>query len=403
MSKKQFEEQLRKKFEDYEMPVTPNLWMNVAKGMGSKSPLITTSYKWLIAGMIVGGGAIGTYLSLSHSSDSQAMLPHVSDSQNHSITRSEGAQKDGSSNPSFSESAINHSDDASPSDGRSNVLELNGKAANQLPQYPVKTEKGNADKENQIETSSFAAAKTHCVGAEVSFNSPSTADDVSFLWNFGDGSFSNESNPKHKYLNPGTYVVSLSVSGHKSAQINTMNMSETINILTTPKADFDWTFENIESGKPVVSIDNNSEAAVGFEWNFHDGKKSNEFKPIKSINTNGKFPISITAIHENGCKDTKIKYVSINDNSQLLAPVQTLAGEGFMPESLKDLKGSFVMSVYDNGKKIFETKTIKRPWTGIDANGRYHEVNKQYTWIIITKENNNGASNYYSGKVLLKP
>jgi PKD repeat protein len=403
MSEKQFEEQLRKKFEDYEMPVTPNLWMNVAKGMGSKSPLITTSYKWLIAGMIVGGGAIGTYLSLSHSSDSQAMLSHVSDSQNHSITRSEGAQKDGSSNPSYSESAINNSDDASPSDGLSNVLELNGKAANQLPQYPVNTDKGNADKENQIETSSFAAAKTHCVGAEVSFNSPSTADDVSFLWNFGDGSFSNESNPKHKYLNPGTYVVSLSVSGHKSAQINTMNMSETINILTTPKADFDWTFENIESGKPVVSIDNNSEAAVGFEWNFHDGKKSNEFKPNKSINTNGKFPISITAIHENGCKDTKIKYVSINDNSQLLAPAQTLAGEGFMPESLKDLKGSFVMSVYDNGKKIFETKTIKRPWTGIDANGRYHEVNKQYTWIIITKENNNGASNYYSGKVLLKP
>jgi hypothetical protein len=61
------------------------------------------------------------------------------------------------------------------------------------------------------------------------------------------------------------------------------------------------------------------------------------------------------------------------------------------------------MTIYDNGKKIFETKTFKRPWTGIDANGRYHEVNKQYTWIIITKENNNGASNYYSGNVLLKP
>jgi len=403
MSEKQFEEQLKKKFEDYEMPVTPNLWMNVAKGIGSKSPLITASYKWLIAGMIVGGGAIGTYLTLSHSSDSQAPLSNLSHSRNHSITNPEGDQKDGTSNPSNTESTLNNSFDATTSNGRSNATDLNGKAADQLPQYPINTEKGNANKENQIETSSFSAAKTHCVGAEVSFNSPSTADDVSFLWNFGDGSFSNESNPKHKYLNPGTYVVSLSVSGHKSAQINTMNMSETINILTTPKADFDWTFENIESGKPVVSIDNNSEAAVGFEWNFHDGKKSNEFKPNKAINANGKFPISITAIHENGCKDTKIKYVSINDNSQLLAPAQTLAGEGFMPESLKDSKGSFVMSVYDNGKKIFETKTIKRPWTGIDANGRYHEVNKQYTWIIITKENNNGASNYYSGKVLLKP
>lgn len=400
MSKKQFEEQLRKKFEDYEMPVTPNLWMNVAKGISSKSPVITASYKWLIAGMIVGGGAIGAYLSLSHSSDSPAPQSSISDNQNQSINQPELDHKNGTSN---TDSALNNSFISPSSNDPSKAADLNGKTGDQMPQYPINAEKGNANKENQIETSSFSAAKTHCVGAEVSFNSPSTGDDVSFLWNFGDGSFSNESNPKHKYLKPGTYVVSLSVSGHKSAQINTMNMSETINILTTPKADFDWTFENIESGKPVVSIDNNSEAAVGFEWNFHDGKKSNEFKPNKAINANGKFPISITAIHENGCKDTKIKYVSINDNSQLLAPAQTLAGEGFMPESLKDLKGSFVMSIYDNGKKIFETKTIKRPWTGIDANGRYHEVNKQYTWIIITKENNNGASNYYYGKVLLKP
>jgi PKD repeat protein len=400
MSEKKFEEQLRKKFEDYEIPVTPNLWTNVAKGIGSKSPLVSASYKWLIAGMIVGGGAIGTYLSLSSASDSNVT---ASASRNNYSVNPEEEQNDLNSKSLNGEDAVNNTSDATSSRNNLKVSDSKNSDAPQLSQFPINLEKGNANKENQIETSSFSTAKTHCVGAEVSFNSPSTADDVSFLWNFGDGSFSNESNPKHKYLNPGTYVVSLSVSGHKSAQINTMNMSETINILTTPKADFNWSFDNIESGKPVVSIDNNSEAAVGFEWNFHDGKKSNEFKPNKVINANGKFPISITAIHENGCKDTKIKYVSINDNSALSAAAQTLAGEGFMPEGLRDLKGSFVMTIYDNGKKIFETKTIKRPWTGIDANGRYHDVNKQYTWIIITKENNNGTSNYFSGKVLLKP
>jgi PKD repeat protein len=315
----------------------------------------------------------------------------------------QNSQKNGVSNAPIEPNTRGESDGLSSSNLASSSADARDFRMDKTGLQVSNVEKVTSFKENQVESSTFSTAKTHCVGAEVSFNSPSTPDDVSFLWNFGDGSFSNESNPKHKYLNPGTYIVSLSVSGHKSAQINTMNMSETITILTTPKADFDWSFDNVESGKPVVSIDNNSEAAIGFEWNFHDGKKSHDFKPNKVINDNGKFPISITAIHENGCKDTKIKYVSINDNSQLQASAQTLAGEGFMPESLKDLKGSFVMSIYDNGKKIFETKTIKRPWTGIDANGRYHEVNKQYTWIIITKENNNGASNYYSGKVLLKP
>jgi PKD repeat protein len=403
MSEKQFEEQLKKKFEDYEIPVTPNLWMNVAKGIGSKSPLITASYKWLIAGMIVGGGAIGIYFNYTYSAPSKTSLSSVDVPNNSSTLENRGEKNNVNSDSSVTAETLRETINHSSSNDHTKSSKQYDNSSIPTTESFIKIEKPNLNKENQIETSNFSTAKTHCVGAEVSFNSPSTPDDVSFLWNFGDGSFSNESNPKHKYLNPGTYIVSLSVSGHKSAQINTMNMSETITILTTPKADFDWTFDNVESGKPVVSIDNNSEAAIGFEWNFHDGKKSHDFKPNKVINANGKFPISITAIHENGCKDTKIKYVSINDNSQLQASAQTLAGEGFMPESLKDLKGSFVMSVYDNGKKIFETKTIKRPWTGIDANGRYHEVNKQYTWIIITKENNNGASNYYSGKVLLKP
>ena len=402
MSEKQFEEQLKKKFEDYEIPVTPNVWQNVAKGVGGKSTLIATSYKWLIAGMIVGGGAIGTYLTLARSSNS-TVISATQNQENKTSLGVQDSQKIGESNSPIEPNVLGDSEGQTISNLASSPIESRDKRMDNTGLQISNVEKLISSKENQVESSTFSTAKTHCVGAEVSFNSPSTPDDVSFLWNFGDGSFSNESNPKHKYLNPGTYIVSLSVSGHKSAQINTMNMSETITILTTPKADFDWTFDNVESGKPVVSIDNNSEAAIGFEWNFHDGKKSHDFKPNKVINANGKFPISITAIHENGCKDTKIKYVSINDNSQLQASAQTLAGEGFMPESLKDLKGSFVMGIYDNGKKIFETKTIKRPWTGIDANGRYHEVNKQYTWIIITKENNNGASNYYSGKVLLKP
>jgi PKD repeat protein len=405
MSEKQFEDQLKKKFEDYEIPVTPNLWANVSKGLGGKSVLISASYKWLIAGMIVGGGAIGAYFTLGSDDKSKDSLIQTN-SSSHS-----------DSNATATETNIDL--DASQELQNKNNLEVNITQLRVEANSPQEVsnngsqnfgannnanEKMGGHKENSpIESGTFSTAKTHCVGAEVSFNSPSTPDDVSFLWNFGDGSFSNESNPKHKYLNPGTYVVSLSVSGSKSAQINTMNMSETITILTTPKADFDWSFNNVESGKPVVSINNQSEAAVNFEWNFHDGKKSTEYTPSKVISSNGNFPISITAIHENGCKDTKIKYVSINENEAIHAPLQTLAGDAFMPAGLHDLKGNFVLSIYDNGKKIFETKTIKRPWTGIDTNGRYHEVNKQYTWIIITKDSKSGASNYYSGKVLLKP
>jgi len=49
---------------------------------------------------------------------------------------------------------------------------------------------------------------------EVRFSDLSTAPDPShWLWNFGDGSTSNEQNPSHTYIRPGNYTVTLNVTG----------------------------------------------------------------------------------------------------------------------------------------------------------------------------------------------
>jgi len=47
----------------------------------------------------------------------------------------------------------------------------------------------------------------------VQFIDESTGDITSWLWDFGDGETSNERYPSHTYVNPGTYTVSLEVSG----------------------------------------------------------------------------------------------------------------------------------------------------------------------------------------------
>ncbi len=47
----------------------------------------------------------------------------------------------------------------------------------------------------------------------VNFTDKSTGSITSWLWNFGDGSTSSEQNPSHTYTNPGTYNVSLIVTG----------------------------------------------------------------------------------------------------------------------------------------------------------------------------------------------
>jgi PKD repeat protein/glutamine cyclotransferase len=48
-------------------------------------------------------------------------------------------------------------------------------------------------------------------GQEVQFTNLSTQGDVTYYWDFGDGNFSNESNPLHTYTQAGSYSVSLTI------------------------------------------------------------------------------------------------------------------------------------------------------------------------------------------------
>ena len=47
----------------------------------------------------------------------------------------------------------------------------------------------------------------------VNFTDQSTGDITSWSWDFGDGATSTEQNPSHTYTDPGTYTVSLTVTG----------------------------------------------------------------------------------------------------------------------------------------------------------------------------------------------
>ncbi|TFH38999.1 MAG: PKD domain-containing protein, partial [Bacteroidia bacterium] len=66
--------------------------------------------------------------------------------------------------------------------------------------------------EIQPDASFSAALKTVCLGDTVFFINESTGADT-FLWNFGDGTLSNNYSPDHIYPEPGRYTVSLTATG----------------------------------------------------------------------------------------------------------------------------------------------------------------------------------------------
>jgi PKD repeat protein len=71
----------------------------------------------------------------------------------------------------------------------------------------------------------------------VKFKDQSTGDLTSWSWDFGDGSTSTEKKPAHTYADPGTYTVSLTVTGPEGSD------TETKNNYISVFEDYDFTIE----------------------------------------------------------------------------------------------------------------------------------------------------------------
>jgi PKD repeat protein len=67
---------------------------------------------------------------------------------------------------------------------------------------------------------------------QVQFTDLSTGDPDRWIWNFGDGSGSNEQNPSHLYLDPGEYTVSLTISNQYGS--NTRIQTSEVVVTSTP-------------------------------------------------------------------------------------------------------------------------------------------------------------------------
>ena len=85
-----------------------------------------------------------------------------------------------------------------------------------------------SDAEKPTADFSYSGANTYAP-AEVSFTNNST-NATSYHWDFGDNSTSTEKNPKHTYLNGGTYTVTLKATGDGGSE----TISKTVNITNKP-------------------------------------------------------------------------------------------------------------------------------------------------------------------------
>jgi gliding motility-associated-like protein len=150
-----------------------------------------------------------------------------------------------------------------------------------------------------------------CFGNFMNFNDSSSiaATDTitSYLWAFGDGSPTNNSqNPSHTYNNPGAYTVTFivtSTGGCSDVQTHTVNVYDapqanyiTSNVCLNTAAAFNNTTPNPQHG-----------SQGNFSWNFGDGSPLNtsDWNPNHQYSTHGTYQVTLITQNANlGCADT---------------------------------------------------------------------------------------------------
>jgi PKD repeat protein len=243
-----------------------------------------------------------------------------------------------------------------------------------------------------------------CQGEEVEFQTTNGPQNGSYLWNFGDGHFSDDINPKHKFGKAGHYDVSLSITSD-NGQINTTVINDMITIDAAPDADFTWEFVNTKAGAPEVRIINLTDGGTSYEWSNGAQSLDQANGATFQLNPSGRQMIALNAKNEAGCSDGAVKHISVNTDFTLDAPQSWSFSKGaYMPAGLKKNKVDFSMVILDsNGNKVYQTTSRLKGWDGKLPGGAMAEAGTQFNYIIIITNDLTQEQKYFNGPFTVSP
>jgi gliding motility-associated-like protein len=179
----------------------------------------------------------------------------------------------------------------------------------------------------------FSLPGTVCMpgGTAVFTNASSIADasQLSYFWNFGDGSTATGTNPTNAYAASGTYTVSLtatSIAGCSKSLPQTLS-----SFSDRPSAVFNVDKDTICQGVTSVFSDHSTPAGTitGWNWDFGDGTApSTSVNPTHTYAVPDTFAVSLVVTNAAGCASAP----SVKDVTVYLQPVLDAGPDFMVPE-----------------------------------------------------------------------
>ena len=157
-----------------------------------------------------------------------------------------------------------------------------------------------------IETAPNASFTETIANLQVTFTNTSL-NGVSYLWDFGDGFLSTQSDPIHTYNSDGTYTVCLTATNTCGDTTVCSNVTVTLGGCINTVAAFDTVVVDLT----VVFADLSSDADT-WAWDFGDGTASVSQNPVHSYSADGTYNVCL--ITTNPCSsDTTCMMITVTD------------------------------------------------------------------------------------------
>lgn len=139
-------------------------------------------------------------------------------------------------------------------------------------------------------TASFSSNSPVALGQAVQFTNASIGDNLSYLWDFGDGASSTDENPSHTYAAPGFYDVTLTATNPAGSD----DFTAQVEVAILPEANFSLASGLLMAGQAIHFVDGSAGTSLNYLWDFGDGTSSTAANPSHTYTQPGNYQVSLT-------------------------------------------------------------------------------------------------------------